>query len=176
MKTFPTLRMKFLATLALIAATTQAIQLKEEPALANLLVQTAADIDADVDVEVDAEEGYGDPYDHHDPHYDCDYNCPPALERCPGVLQPPGPCKSAIKERPLCYCNSGFMHTDWDHHLSVEDKACTDLVCGKKKDKPTSGYPPHNPHQGYKPAPTPYNPYPSYSAHAENDEEDTGDE
>ena len=159
--------MKFLSlscALALFTVSTQAVQLEQEPALANLLVQTSAEIDAD------AEEGY-DPYDPDHPHDDdCKYYCPPALDKCPGVLQPPGPCKTALKERPLCYCNSGFMHTDWDHTVSVDDEACPDK-CKKGKKAPI-GYPPHPP--PHKPAPKPR--YPSYGVHAENGDDQGEDE
>lgn len=162
--------MKFISlssALALFTVTTQAIQLDQDPALANLLVQTSAD------VEANAEDGYAtDPYGnpHPDPHDDCNYYCPPALEKCPGVLQPPGPCKTALEARPLCYCNSGFMHTDWDHTVSVDDEACPDNCKNKKNPHPV-GYPPHVPHP--KPVhpvhpvhPTPTR-YPSYTVHAE---------
>ena len=153
--------MKFLSlscALALFTVSTQAVQLEQEPALANLLVQTSAEIDAD------AEEGYGYPPHNDDPHDDdCKYYCPPALDKCPGVLQPPGPCKTALKERPLCYCNSGFMHTDWDHTVSVDDEACPDKC--KKGKKPPVGYPPvHPPHPVVRPKG-------GYRSHAENTEE-----
>ena len=158
--------MKFLSlscALALFTVSTQAVQLEQEPALANLLVQTSAEIDAD------AEEGQGyDPYGnpHHDPHDDdCKYYCPPALDKCPGVLQPPGPCKTALKERPLCYCNSGFMHTDWDHTVSVDDEACPENC--KKGKKPPVGYPSHPP-KGYPPHPKPIHKNPYHGVHAED--------
>jgi len=63
-------------------------------------------------------------YKHHDMCDDDDdeYFCPPALEKCPGVLQPPGPCKTALCARPLCYSNEGYMHTDWNHDVKVTDE------------------------------------------------------
>ena len=68
---------------------------------------------------------HGDEYGYdHDCDDDNDYFCPPALEKCPGVLQPPGPCKTALDARPLCYSNEGYMHTDWDHHVKVDDDGC----------------------------------------------------
>ena len=156
--------MKFLslaATLALLELSSNAISLDMQPLAVETLVQTSADVDAEVDVDAEAEggKGYGithvdDPY-YSDPHHDdCQYYCPPVLDKCPGVLQPPGPCKLALKERPLCYCNSGFMHTDWDHTVSVDDEPCDD--CGKKNPH-KDGYPPHpkKPHQGYPPKPKP---------------------
>ena len=75
--------------------------------------------------------------DHVDCDCDCNcncyddthYNCPPALEKCPGVAQPPGPCEIALCAAPLCYCNNGHMNTDWDHKISVDNQnACDD--CG----------------------------------------------
>ena len=49
---------------------------------------------------------------------------------CPGVLQLPGACKSIINRNdPLCYCNNGMYHVDWDHNISVDNKkACAN--CG----------------------------------------------
>ena len=60
------------------------------------------------------------------------YKCPPALGECPAVAQPAGPCTDILEQdQPLCYCNSGFMHTDWDHAISYNvgaDAACE--FCG----------------------------------------------
>ena len=89
-------------------------------------------IDAEADAEADDEWADRSWNDCHcdDHHCDDHYRCPPALERCPGVYQPPGACESILDRAPLCYCNKGFMHTDWDHNISVDDcHACANCGC-----------------------------------------------
>ena len=66
-------------------------------------------------------------YPDCDCYDDRDYYCPPALEKCPAVVQLPGPCESALCAVPLCYCNHGYINTDWDHKISVDNSnSCSD--------------------------------------------------
>ena len=48
----------------------------------------------------------------------------------------PGACdKLANRKNPLCYCNNGMYHVDWDHNISVDSKnACAN--CGTKPEEP----------------------------------------
>ena len=154
--------MKLFSLATLLVATTTAISLKDVEQVPTEFVQTTADteVDTEVEAEVDAEEyGIHPGYPKND-HCDCDdhdYYCPPVLEKCPGVLQLPAPCTTALKAAPLCYCNNGWMHTDWDHNVSVDGyKACDN--CGKKPHKkphkkPEPSYPPKN-EGGYPPEPS----------------------
>ena len=57
-----------------------------------------------------------------------DYYCPPCLDKCPGVLQPPGPCIIALKEKPLCYQNNGWMKTSWGHEVGVDKYGCKNEI------------------------------------------------
>ena len=110
--------MKIICLAVLLATVSQAVVLQKVDAAPQQLSQTQANTADDWE--------------------DCDcceddccedrYRCPPALERCPGVLQPPGACKQILDRAPLCYCNNGFMHTDWDHNISVDDHPCKN--CG----------------------------------------------
>lgn len=117
-----------LAILALVSSV-QAVRLDDAQVIKTVpapeeLVQV--DTEAKADAAAYPPEPYSDDCCHDD-----DYYCPPCLEKAPGVMQPPGPSKSAICARPLCYCNHGFMHTDWDHNVSVDDKKPCDYDCYK---------------------------------------------
>ena len=119
--------MKLFTTVTLLAAIAAAVNLQHTNEAEIVLAETEVEVaDDDNWRRKDCKKCR----DHSDSDSDCDYYCPPALERCPGVLQPPGPCKTALKARPLCYCNNGFMHTDWDHNISVDCEACKN--CGHK--------------------------------------------
>ena len=111
--------MKFICLAVLAAAVSQAVVLQKIDAAPQQLSQT------------ETAEDWGTDCDHCDWDNDCcdRYRCPPALERCPGVLQPPGACKQILDRAPLCYCNNGFMHTDWDHNISVDDHPCKNCGC-----------------------------------------------
>lgn len=121
--------MKYIYSLvALLAASASAVSIKEvtQPAVERQLAQ--------VDATVDAEEGdYCPYYDYDYPSsqecvccrkYDDYYYCPPVLDDCPGVLQPPGPCVTAIcaGDPNLCYKNEGCYNTDWCHNISIDTK------------------------------------------------------
>ena len=118
--------MQTVLSFALLSVATTAINLQQVTAVPAQLSQTEVAIDAEHEPEC---------ADWHDECWDnchCDdkYYCPPALERCPGVYQPPGACESILERAPLCYCNKGFMHTDWDHNISVDDEeACKNCGC-----------------------------------------------
>ena len=89
------------------------------------LAQANAQTETETGAETCADaEGYPycDPCCYKD---DKDYYCKPVLDDCPGVYQAPGPCIDALCHRPLCYCNTGYLHTDWDHTVKIN---------GKKKD------------------------------------------
>ena len=144
--------MKLLSLAALLVATTNAVSLKADAQLDALpvpaeLVQTTADVevDAEIDAEIDAEAeaeadaeiGFLEPEypeypghgcDCHDKPHDC---APPVLDGYPSVLQMPSPSTSALDNGPLCYCNNGKMHTEWEHNVSVDTQPC-EHGCGKK--------------------------------------------
>lgn len=113
--------MKYTFAAAILGLASQAITLNS--GVETKLAQTGAEAAAETEIasdaiacaQVDAEA------EELDCDYDCDYYCPPALDRCPGVLQPPGPSTKALCSRPLRYCNNGYMHTDWNHNLCVDE-------------------------------------------------------
>ena len=103
---------------ALLSVAANAMNIKQVTAVPAQLSQTA--------VAADTETGHW----NDDCHCEDRYRCPPALERCPGVYQLPGACESILDRAPLCYCNKGKMHSDWDHNISVDDeKACDNCRC-----------------------------------------------
>ena len=121
--------MKVICLATLLAAISQAVVLQKIDAAPQQLSQTETTGDwEDPDCDWDK--------DCHCDEWGCEsqYRCPPALERCPGVLQPPGACKTVLDRAPLCYCNNGFMHTDWDHNISVDDKPCKNCGRGRCRD------------------------------------------
>lgn len=123
-----------LAILALLNAT-HAVRIQDS------LAETPSELS-----QVDANSASVPPLPYYDndccDDHDDQYYCPPALQKGPGVIQPPSPSKLALCNRPLCYCNSGFMHTDWDHNVSVDDEACEHCKGGKKSKKPHGKSPP----------------------------------
>ena len=149
-----------LAILALVNNSACAVRIQES------LVDTPAEL-SQVDASSAAETASYPPEPIYDDHHRCDhcddhddqYYCPPALQKGPGVIQPPSPSKIALCSRPLCYCNTGYMHTDWDHNVSVDDEPCDD--CGKHSHKPH--HPKKRPHKPvHKPVHRPSPPPPSY--------------
>ena len=121
--------MKFLSLALVLLGTANAVKLASQVTDEDkdILVEGAAPMDYYAPPAYKSN-SYSQPpaYKHHD-YSDCsddddEYFCPPALEKCPGVLQPPGPCKTALCARPLCYSNEGYMHTDWNHEVKVADE------------------------------------------------------
>lgn len=55
------------------------------------------------------------------PSGSCDCDCP--VEDCTGITQLPGPCGCIIDHLPIDYSNHGWMHTDWDHHITASKAA-----------------------------------------------------
>ena len=120
----------------LLGAAVQAIELKQEPALQRqavetMLAQTNTDAEACIDVEAEAEHKC-----HcHDHGED---GCGPAC------ISLPSPCSKVLKKKPLCYCNDGWLKSEWCHHVDIDDKSCHHHHCKKgckscKKDSKPCG-------------------------------------